>query len=319
MKDRVGMNIIIVAKFLRAPKQLALRDPRVAGAVSGALVLLLALGGVVGYAVGSRTDAASLRVQSELRSLRAQIGSQQAELEAARTEQAREVDALAVRLGELQAQATRLNALGERLTRVAQLDDGEFDFALTPGLGGPDEAPATLPASGSQAVLSASLEAFAERLSRQSDQLGVLETLLLDRELDDSLKPAGLPVRGGYASSAFGHRADPIHGRAAFHRGVDFNGVRGADVLSVAEGVVVFSGRDGAYGNMIDLDHGNGYVTRYAHNHENLVRVGERVRAGQVIAKMGATGRATGVHVHFEVWHNDRPINPHQFLKSARG
>ncbi|GIX35871.1 MAG: peptidase [Lysobacteraceae bacterium] len=307
------MKLIIVAKFLGGPRQLALNDLRVLGAAGLAAALLLALGAVTGVALH---EAVTPSEEEQIAALRASLTAQERELGEARARVDRELDALATQLGALQAQSTRLNALGERLTRLAGLDDGEFNFQDPPALGGPEDSlvVAGLPADRS---VRAELEALASRFESQARQLDVLESLLIDRDVDQALLPAGLPVRAGYASSRFGLRTDPFTGKSEFHRGVDFSGPLGSDVLAVADGVVVFSGRHPGYGNMVDIDHGNGYMTRYAHNQKNLVEPGQRVRAGDVIAKMGSTGRATGVHVHFEVWINDRPVNPHAYLKRA--
>ena len=306
------MNVIIVAKFLKTPKKLTLRDPRTFAACAAALLTLLGIGGGLGFLVRG-ADGQAL---AEIRTLRDQLQEQQDDLDAARGDAQRELNAMAVKLSELQAQSNRLNALGERLTRIGRLDDGEFNFDEPPAVGGPGNADATLVDS---IELRSSLDALGARLTLQAQQLELLENLLLDRDVDASLLPTGLPVRSGYASSGFGHRADPFTGSGNYHAGVDFNGPRGSDILSVADGVVSFAGRRSGYGNVVDVDHGNGYMTRYAHNSQNLVQPGMRVRVGQVIAKMGATGRATGNHVHFEVWLNDRPVNPNQYLKGARG
>ena len=306
------MNVIIVAKFLKTPKKLALRDVRTQLACAGALATLLGVGAVF----GALFNGADARALSEIQGLRDQVEAQRDDLDAARGDAQRELNAMAVKLSELQAQSNRLNALGERLTRIGRLDDGEFDFSEPPAVGGPATSGAA-PAIG--ADLGASLDSLGKRLTIQTQQLELLESLLLDRDVEASVLPTGLPVRSGYASSGFGHRADPFTGFGNYHAGVDFNGPRGSDILSVAEGVVSFSGRRSGYGNVVDIDHGNGYITRYAHNHQNLVQPGQRVRVGQVIAKMGSTGRATGTHVHFEVWLNDRPVNPNQYLRSARG
>lgn len=306
------MNVIIVAKFLKTPKKFALRDVRTQLAIVGALSLVLG----IGAALGVLFDGADERALAEIQALREQVEAQQDDLDAARGEAQRELNAMAVKLSELQAQSNRLNALGERLTRVGRLDDGEFDFSEPPAVGGPSNEGA-ITAAGTD--LHAALDGLGERLSTQTRQLELLESLLLNRDLEAAVLPTGLPVRSGYASSGFGHRADPFTGFADYHAGVDFNGPRGSDILSVAEGVVSFSGKRSGYGNVVDIDHGNGYMTRYAHNSQNLVQPGQRVRVGQVIAKMGATGRATGNHVHFEVWLNDRPVNPNQYLRGARG
>jgi murein DD-endopeptidase MepM/ murein hydrolase activator NlpD len=306
------MNVIIVAKFLKTPKKIALRDPRTWGICSAALLCVLAAGAAFGYVLSDADE----RALGEIQALRDQVRDQQDDLDAARGEAQRELNAMAAKLSELQAQSNRLNALGERLTRIGRLDDGEFDFSEPPAVGGPEAGGLGGAVSDD---LQGALDTLGLRLSSQAQQLELLESLLLDRDVDASVLPTGLPVRSGYASSGFGHRADPFTGAGDYHAGVDFNGPRGSDILSVAEGVVSFSGRRAGYGNVVDIDHGNGYMTRYAHNFENLVQPGQRVRVGQVIAKMGATGRATGNHVHFEVWLNDRPVNPNQYLRGARG
>lgn len=310
------MNIIIVAKFLKAPRKLALRDPRVWGSCAIVASMLLGLGVFVGVLLRDGRAAALAEVEE----MRAELAQHNEELNEARAQVERDLNAIAARLGALQAQSTRLNALGERLTRIAQLDDGEFDFSETPALGGPDGAD-DFGAPADRSVR-ASLEVLASRFEVQAQQLDMLESLLLDRDVDTALRPAGLPVRTGYASSSFGLRTDPFTAKREFHRGIDFHGALGSDVLAVADGVVAFSGRHPSYGNMVDIDHGNGYMTRYAHNSKNRVEPGQRIRAGEVIAEMGRTGRATGVHVHFEVWVNDRPVNPYAYLKDrmpARG
>ncbi len=294
---------------------MVLRDPMTIAALAGALALMLGVGAGIGLAADAVLGDGNREASEELSRLRGEIERQEAELAQAREQAERELDAIAVRMGELQAQSNRLNALGERLTRIGNLDDGEFDFSTAPGVGGPSAEPL----SASDPRLTDILDQFALRLSQQSEQLSVLESLLVDRDLEQTLLPSGLPVRAGYSSSGFGFRTDPFSGKREHHRGVDFSGTRGSDVLAVADGVVIFSGRDSGYGNMVDIDHGNGFMTRYAHNQQNLVEVGQRIRAGDVIAKMGSTGRSTGVHVHFEVWKDDKPVNPHQYLRSIRG
>jgi murein DD-endopeptidase MepM/ murein hydrolase activator NlpD len=305
------MNLIIVSKFLKAPLRLTLRDPRVIASMSGLVLVIAGIGSATGYLLHAFSNRTAIEVQA----LRGALEAQQVELATVNDGVDRELNALALRLGELQAQSNRLNALGERLVRIGKIDDGEFDFTDIPALGGPEYGEAVGEVFDQD--IRASLDAFASRLAEQSQQLGVLESLLLQRDVEASLLPAGRPVRTGYASSAFGMRTDPFTGRREFHRGIDFNGERGSDVLAVADGVVSFAGRHPTYGFMVDIDHGNGYMTRYAHNHANKVEPGKRVRAGEVIAAMGSTGRSTGVHVHFEVWHNDKPVNPHAYLKTA--
>ncbi len=268
-----------------------------------ALVLVLAIGTVTGAGVRSAIET------SRMSALQAAAQTQDAQLQATRREAQREVNALAARLGELQAEANRLNALGERLTRIGQLGDGEFDFDTPVGIGG--EGPVRNMPAGE---LRGGMDALSTSLGTSGRQLSVLESLLFNRELDKSATPSREPIANSYVTSPFGGRADPFGGGGAFHKGMDFHANVGDPVLSVADGVVSYSGSRSGYGNVVEVDHGNGYVTRYAHNSRLIVQVGDLVRSGQQIAKAGSTGRSTGAHVHFEVWENGRVVNPRKFL-----
>src|SRR5690606_38106239 len=185
----------------------------------------------------------------------------------------REVNALAARLGELQAEATRLNALGDRLTQVAQLGDGEFDFNSPVGIGGHGPV-RDMPAG----ELREGITGIDADFAAASGQLSVLEMLLFNRELDRNAVPSRSPVASSYITSGFGRRADPFGGGAAWHKGIDFDARTGDPVLAVADGVVSYSGPRSGNGNVVEIDHGNGYVTRYAHNSRNTVQVGDLVR-----------------------------------------
>jgi murein DD-endopeptidase MepM/ murein hydrolase activator NlpD len=264
-----------------------------------ATVLLVAVGVAAG--AGLR-DAAGFAEQARLH---ADAASQTTRIDAAQ----REVNALGARMAELQAQANRLNALGERLTRAGQLGDGEFDFdkPVPTGGGGPvrDMAPGDLRSGMNQ------LQA---QFGASGQQLSVLETLLFNRKLEADALPSRAPVARSYITSGFGGRADPFGGGTQFHKGIDFDANTGDPVLSVADGVISYSGMRSGYGYVVEVDHGNGYVTRYAHNSRLLKQVGELVRVGDEVAKAGSTGRSTGAHVHFEVWENGRVVNPRKFL-----
>ena len=270
------------------------------------MVLLLAAG--VACGAGARTGVGF----AEVSRLQAQTDSQQGRLDTTRREAQREVNALAARLGELQAEANRLNALGDRLTRIGQLRDGEFDFDKPVGIGGVG-AVRDMPAG----ELRGGLGQLEAQFKASGEQLSVLEALLFNRELDRSAMPSRSPVAHSYITSGFGGRADPFGGGSQYHKGIDFDANTGDAVMAVADGVVSYSGVRSGYGNVIEVDHGNGYVTRYAHNSRLVARVGDLVRSGQQIAKAGSTGRSTGAHVHFEVWENGRVVNPRQFLGEA--
>jgi murein DD-endopeptidase MepM/ murein hydrolase activator NlpD len=280
--------------------QCAARQPAVAA------VVLLAAG--IAFGAGARTGVGF----AEVSLLQQRVAQQQVQLDSTRNQAQREVNALAARLGELQAEANRLNALGERLTQVGKLGDGEFDFEAPVGVGGAGPA-RDMPA----AELRAGLGQLDTQFKASGAQLWVLESLLFNRKLDQDATPSRMPIANTYITSGFGGRADPFGRGHGYHKGIDFHARTGDAVMAVADGVVSYSGVRSGYGNVVEIDHGNGYVTRYAHNSRLLVRVGDLVRSGQQVAKAGSTGRSTGAHVHFEVWDNGSVVNPRKFLGQA--
>lgn len=292
---------LIVNKFRKKPLARLVDSVSTLGSRKPALVIGALLG--VGFLAGGAAGLAGTV------GLRMQLGNQQAQLASARRDSQREINALAARLGELQAEANRLNALGERLTRIGQLQDGEFNFDKPVGVGG---------AGPVRDIAAPELREGLDTLNRQfvdsGEQLSVLESMLFNRQLDMNSVPSREPIANSYITSTFGRRADPIQGGSQFHKGIDFEADVGDPVLAVADGVVSYSGVRSGYGNVIEIDHGNGYVTRYAHNSRLERRVGELIRAGQEIAKAGSTGRSTGAHVHFEVWEKGQYVNPRKFL-----
>lgn len=303
------MNVIIAANFLRSPKKLAFDQPKVAGIALGAIALVLATAFGLGFLARGANGAAL----AEISRLQAELDQQQIALDQARDDAQREVNAIAARVGELQAQANRLNALGDRLTRVGKLKDGEFNFGELPGQGGSESAD-DVPAGD----LLSSLDSLQSQFAHSGRQLSVLEALLFDQKLESKRTPAGMPAPG-YISSGYGGRNDPFGRGRAHHLGIDIDANTGDPVTAAAEGVISFSGVRRGYGNVVEIDHGNGYKTLYAHNSANLVRAGDVVRAGQQIAKVGSTGRSTGSHLHFEVKLNGRQVNPRQYLGKVRG
>lgn len=222
--------------------------------------------------------------------------------------------ASAVRLAQLQARIVRLDALGERLTQVANLEEGEFDFSGPPALGGPEVDVGT---DYTVPDYLAVLDGLTDEIANREQQLAVLETLLVNRKLKNDVFIAGRPVQKGWMSSRFGVRTDPITGQRAHHYGIDFAGKAGSDVITVAAGVVTHAGPRSGYGKMVEINHGGGYTTRYGHHQELAVKVGDIVRKGQVIGYMGSTGRATGPHVHFEVYKNGRVVDPSTYIHRA--
>ena len=250
---------------------------------------------------------------AEQRAFARALAQQKQDLQAARGQIDGQVDALVARVGTLNAQLIRLDALGRRLTDLAGLDRGEFDFEQAPPAGGPEGREA---AGGSAQVpeLTADLDVLETQVNDRLQQLSALEMLLATRELGSRIMPGGLPLIGGWISSHFGRRTDPFTGRGAFHAGVDFAGAPGSKVIAVGPGVVSFSGYKSGYGNVVEISHPTGYMTRYGHNSRNLVRVGQSVQKGDPVAVIGSTGRSTGTHVHFEVLRDGNVLNPAKYL-----
>nr|WP_298135604.1 M23 family metallopeptidase [uncultured Pseudomonas sp.] len=242
---------------------------------------------------------------------------QRAEVGALRLDSQRQLDAFAAHVAELQARLTRLDALGERLTELADLDSDEFDFSLNVGQGGAEDL--TGDAAYAPPPFMDALDQLSLRLDSREQLLEELEQVIGERRLSEAEYLSGMPVRQGYISSPFGIRVHPLTGRNTQHAGIDFAAKAGSDVVAVGAGVVTFAGRKTGYGNTIEISHADGYVTLYAHNQSNLVQIGDLVQHGQTIARVGRTGRATGYHVHFEVIKNGRPVNPASFIARVSG
>ena len=219
------------------------------------------------------------------------------------------------KVAELQSRLIRLDALGEKIAINSNFDNGEFDFSRTPGIGGlvlEDDNSSSV--SKSEATLSILMDSLSSQIEKSEYQLNILDKQLFSKEFNMNSFIAGKPVLSGWMSSKFGNRIDPFSGKPSWHNGVDFAGKFGDEVIAVASGVVVFSGKKNGYGNLIEINHGNGYVTRYAHNQSHLVVPGDIVEKGQIIAKMGSSGRSTGPHVHFEILRNNKNINPERYI-----
>ncbi len=303
------MNILFLSSNRGKLCSLNLRKP---------LHFLLMLIMIVGFGAGSTYFGYTLNPPNDNQALidewQAGIHDQQVRLKHIKQEADADIDALSSRLGLLQAHVMRLNALGQKLIHMANIDRGEFDFDSTPALGGPE--------TGSQRALQSpelalAIEQLSIDLESREDQLEVLEDIVLLENLQKEVQPSGRPLLKGWLSSYFGMRTHPITGRKELHKGIDFAGKMGGQVIAVAKGVVTFSGRRYGFGNVIDIAHGNGYTTRYAHNSKLLVSVGDTIEKGFQIAEIGSTGRSTGPHVHFEVLKNGRQIDPVKFIRAS--
>lgn len=228
-----------------------------------------------------------------------------------------EMKALTQRVARLQSHITRLDALGRKLVSVAGIDADEFDFDRPPGLGGPLARGNDWAQPGASEV-EAALDRLRTQVDDRSRQLAVLDDVLAERRLTAAATPAGEPIGEGWMSSHYGYRKDPFTGKRAWHDGVDFAGRAGSPVKAVGAGVVTFAGERWGYGKLVEVTHGDGYVTRYGHNSKIVVEEGDIVRRGDKVAEMGSTGRSTGPHVHLEVLRNGKSVNPWNYVQAER-
>lgn len=308
------MNVVIFGKGFGKPLQVNLSGRAAAawGVVFTAVIGVATFG--AGYLYSAQTGSGVS--QTEVASLASELHNQKSEIAQTRQQTEDTLDALAIRIGQMNARVIRLDALGRRLTEMADLEDGEFNFDAEPAIGGPEEEPYVAGSAEAPELLSAMAE-LNNQLDNREAQLGALENVILGQNLSDRVYPQGRPVRSGWMSSYFGRRTDPFTGKPANHRGVDFAGKQGDEIIAVADGVVTWSADRYGFGMLVEINHGNGYSTRYAHNDENLVTVGEEVKKGQTVALMGETGRATGPNLHFEVLKNGQRVNPVTFIRRS--
>ncbi len=242
------------------------------------------------------------------------VHRQQVQLKHIREEADANIDALSSRIGLLQAHVMRLDALGRKLVKMARIDKSEFDFENTPALGGPETVSDKVVELDE---LSLAIDRLSLKLEDREDKLVIMENLVLNENLKKEVEPSGRPIIKGWLSSYFGMRTHPLSGRREMHKGIDFAGKMGGPVIAVAKGVVTYAGKRYNYGDLVEIAHGNGYTTRYAHNSKILVSVGDTIEKGFQIAEIGSSGRSTGPHVHFEVLQNGRQINPVRFIRAA--
>jgi len=308
------MNVVIFGKGFGTPRQVNLTGFSAGLSIAAITGLIVFAGFSAGSWHASRTGSGVST--DELQGLTGQLQEHRDSIEGIRLENEDTLDALSIRIAQMNARMIRLDALGRRLTVMADIDDGEFDFDSAPAMGGPEEPMA----AGSNVAVPDMLDAMntlGVQLNNREAQLDVLEGVLMNQNLKERVYPQGRPVSAGWLSSYFGKRTDPFTGKPANHTGVDFAGKMGAEVSAVADGVVTWSSDRYGYGMMVEINHGSGYATRYAHNSENLVSVGDEVKKGQVVSLMGETGRATGPNLHFEVLHNGSRVNPVKFIRDS--
>ncbi len=302
------MQIILISDRLAKARSVSLSLRHLVG--SALLALVLVVGATAALYWLTLRYAAEVRIPALQQLV---LSAQAAEAERSRAFVQQNLNAMAVKVGEMQAQLTRLDALGERLSALAGVKD--FRFNEAPGLGG--AAPTLMPPQNlSLTDFSEKLTTLSRQVENRNDMLGVLEAQLFEQAVKKKLMPTMMPVGAPYNASGFGRRVDPFTGQWAMHEGIDFLADMGSPIVAAAGGVVVFAGLHPQYGYMVDIDHGNDLVTRYAHCSKLLVREGDVVHRGRKIAESGSTGRSTGPHLHFEVRFRGVAQNPGKFLVS---
>lgn len=306
------MNILIFSRQNSRKRSISLGPASLVLTGVGLVAVCLSLF-IAGAEFGSRASSSYIAgVRGQTDSLwHKELENQQLMLESVRQKAEKSLDAMASRLSLLQGHVLRIDALGARLAEMADLDDIDFDTLNPPGMGGP--APLAQE-SLSLSDLAGTLDDIEKTIIDRREKLTAMESMLIDRALQEQIRPKGRPALGGWMSSLYGYRSDPLNGKKEFHQGVDFAGKLDTPITAVAAGIVIWSGLRYGYGNLVEISHGNGFITRYAHNRKNLVAVGEKVEKGEIIALMGTSGRSTGTHVHFEVLRNGKHLNPNSYL-----
>lgn len=301
------MNILIYKDSGGNPVNLSVSPVVVVALVALCLIALLGTASFISYKIGSNKSPVLHNVE-----LAQQIDEQQQVLNTIRQTASSEINAMASRIGQLQAHITRLDALGTRLLSITDIDGSEFNFTQPPALGGPEEALNI--DNNNLDKLEASMMALERQIQSSELQLALMGQNMADETLKESVSPKGQPVKRGWISSKYGWRVSPFGGTREFHKGVDIAAVEGSKILAVGGGVVTWSGPRYGYGNMVEVTHGDGYITRYAHNKSNTVKEGQAVKKGDQLGFVGSTGRSTGPHIHFEVVKDGKRIDPAKFL-----
>ena len=303
------MNVIFLSKREGKARQLNLAHPLTLSLIGGFVLVVLGSAFMAGVQLGR--DGPGRVMSGEALQRVGALAQERAQISELKQQLQLRIDAMAMRLGEVNAHVLRLDALGKRLTEMASIDSREFNFDREPPRGGSAEGEGV---SAQIPDLSQMLSTLERRVDTRESQLAALENVILAKELKREIHPEGRPVESGFISSYFGEREDPFDGQETFHKGVDFAGAKGSTVMAVAAGIVTWAGERSGFGKLVEINHGDGYVTRYAHNEKTLVSVGETVKRGDPVGLMGSTGHSTGPHVHFEVLRNGRQVDPLSFI-----
>lgn len=316
MTPKDDMNVIFVGKSHGKSRALPLNGGVLAGLVFLVLALLLAAGWA-GYQVAVSKAALEQPTESELvAAWKGKLEQQKTEVARVREDVQQQIDALTLRLGQIQGRLLRLDALGQRFVESGLVASDEFNFDQPAAVGGPEEG-SLEGDSYSAPELTEMITQLERQLEDREKQLRLLDKVSSRQKLEDELYVQGRPITWGWLSSKYGYRSDPFTGKRTWHAGVDLAGKEGSDIIAVAGGVVTYADERYGYGNLVEVDHGDGLVTRYAHAKTIKVKVGDLVQKGQVVALMGSTGRSTGPHVHFEVIRNGKTENPVKYIQRA--
>lgn len=292
------MNIIFLSRKHGRPRTVQLQ-PRLLMIAAVIVALLCVALGCAGYYVAAKV-----------------FSSHGATSEVAAMDSRDQLKAMTARLVEMQARLVRLDALGEHLAESANLNTEEFDFKKKPPMGGPLTEELTV-LSGDRPSVQLRLQELSAEIEQKEAQLSALDSLMSGQRVEPKSYLANLPVRSGYVTSRYGYRSDPFSGRATFHGGIDFAGPEGTHVFAVAPGIITFAGNKSGYGNLVEISHGDGMSTRYAHASRVAVKVGDLVAKDQLVAYMGSTGRSTGSHLHYEVLRNNVHVDPATYIAHA--
>ena len=307
------MNVLISPRGIKRRLNISAYSQRQRSLARLGLFLLAVSCGLAGYYLGGTAGQQALFAQ-----WKSDVAQQQTQLEDMQDESDAQIEALTQKIAYFQVYINRLEAVGNKLMITAGIDDLEIDFSSDPGFGGPSAAAKSRDHIELLSEMEQTLSLIEFELQSQQNKLLTLDAVLSSRQRNEDSMPNGRPIRKGWMSSKFGERTDPFTGRKVMHKGIDFAGKSGADVLAVADGIVIAAVKSSGYGNLVEVDHGNGYVTRYGHNKSFNVNSGQVVKRGDVIAAIGNTGRSTGPHVHFEVLKDGRQINPKKFLNRTK-
>ncbi len=302
------MNIILVSQKLARARTLTLTVPHLVFGSAATLVALMSLAMALQYWMLRYAPSLHTPLMNAL-----MLSAQRENADTTQDYLRENLNALAAKLGQMQAQLLRLDTLGERLAKTAGFKPQEFMFEQAPGRGGATSALPTYDLSLGD--LSRQVDALTRQMDDRTEKLGILDSLMLADSAKRKLLPSVLPIEGGWYTSNFGWRIDPFSGTRSFHEGMDFMAETGTPILAAAGGVVIYSDFHPQYGNMIEIDHGNELVTRYAHASKRRVKTGDVVLSGTAIGEVGNTGRSTGAHLHFEVRQRGAPLNPARFLR----